>query len=226
MPPPKSHIVLTAAQKDVLKRWIEQGAVYQPHWAFLPVKSPPVPQVKHQAWPHNEIDNFVLARLEQEGLEPSPEADKRTLIRRVTLDLTGLPPTPAEVDAFVNDPAPNAYEKVVDRLLASPRYGERMALDWLDAARYADTHGFNNDSIRFMWRWRDWVIDAFNTNKPYDKFITEQLAGDLLPHATLDQKIASAFNRNNVMNSEGAIIDEEYRVEFIVVRSRADDRRQ
>ena len=218
MPPPKSHIVLTAAQKDVLKRWIAQGAEYQPHWAFLPVKQPPLPEVKRKDWAHNEIDAFVLARLEAEGLEPSPEADKRTLIRRVTLDLTGLPPTRAEVEAFVNDNSSNAYEKVVDRLLASPQYGERMALDWLDAARYADTHGFNNDSIRFMWRWRDWVIDAFNSNKPYNTFITEQLAGDLIPHATLDQKIASAFNRNNVMNSEGAIIDEEYRVEFVVDR--------
>jgi cytochrome c553 len=219
MPPPDSHLVLSDKQKETIRRWIEQGAEYQPHWSFLAVKETKVPAVKGRAWPRNEIDAFVLARLEAEKLEPSPPADKRSLIRRVTLDLTGLPPTPAEVEAFVNDSSTGAYERAVDRLLASPRYGERMALDWLDAARYADTHGFNNDSLRFMWRWRDWVIDAFNANKPYNTFITEQLAGDLLPDANLDQKIASAFNRNHVMNSEGGIIDEEYRVEYVADRT-------
>ncbi len=219
MPPPDSHLVITDKQKETIKRWIEQGAEYQPHWAFLPVKQPPVPQFAQQGWVRNEIDAFILARLQTAGLKPAPESDKRSLIRRVTLDLTGLPPTLVEVDEFVNDPAPNAYDRVVDRLLASPRYGERMALDWLDAARYADTHGFNNDSLRFMWRWRDWVIEAFNTNKPYNTFITEQLAGDLLPSASLDQKIASAFNRNHVMNSEGGIIDEEYRIEYVADRT-------
>jgi hypothetical protein len=219
MPPPDSHLVLTDKQKETIRRWIEQGAEYQPHWSFLPVKKPAMPHVTHQGLVRNEIDAFVLARLEAEKLEPAPEADKRSLIRRVTLDLTGLPPTTSEVEAFVNDSAKDAYERVVDRLLASPRYGERMALDWLDAARYADTHGFNNDSLRFMWRWRDWVIDAFNANKPYNTFITEQLAGDLLPNASLDQKIASAFNRNHVMNSEGGIIDEEYRVEYVADRT-------
>ncbi|MEO6435935.1 MAG: DUF1549 domain-containing protein, partial [Tepidisphaeraceae bacterium] len=235
MPPPDSHIVLSAKQKETIQRWIEQGAEYQPHWAFVPVKQPvlppALPDAARQGWVRNEIDAFVLARLHAEKLEPAPEADKRSLIRRVTLDLTGLPPTPADVEAFVNDAAPDAYERVVDRLLASPRYGERMALDWLDAARYADTHGFNNDSLRIGWRWRDWVIEAFNTNKPYDRFITEQLAGDLMPvpsgaeggaegsNAILDQKIASAFNRNHVMNSEGGVIDEEYRVEYVADRT-------
>ena len=219
MPPPDSHLVLTDKQKATIKRWIEQGAEYEPHWAFLPVKPPPLPQPARKNWAHNEIDAFVLSRLESEGLAPAPEADKRSLIRRVTLDLTGLPPTPAEVDAFVNDASPNAYERVVDRLLASPNYGERMALDWLDAARYADTHGFNNDSLRSMWRWRDWVIESFNANKPYDDFLTEQLAGDLIANATLDQKIASAFNRNHVINSEVGIIDEEYRVEYVADRA-------
>jgi hypothetical protein len=219
MPPDYSHLVLTAEQKETIGRWIDQGAEYQGHWSFAPVKEPPLPGVKKQGWVRNGIDAFVLARLEGEGLTPSAEADRRSLIRRATLDLTGLPPTVGEVEAFVADPSPDAYERVVDRLLASPRYGERMAQDWLDAARYADTHGFNNDSIRFMWRWRDWVIDAFNDNKRYDAFVTEQLAGDLIPNATLDQRIASAFNRNHVMNSEVGIIDEEYRVEYAVDRA-------
>jgi hypothetical protein len=219
MPPAKSHLVLTDQQKDVLRRWIEQGAKYQAHWAFIAVKDPVIPQVAHKNWMRNEIDAFILSRLEREGLEPSPEADKRTLIRRVTFDLTGLPPTPEEVEAFVNDSAPDAYEHVVDRLLASPHYGERMTLDWLDAARYGDTHGFNNDTLRSMWPWRDWVINAFNSNKPYDTFLTEQLAGDLIPNATRDQQIATAFNRNHVMNSEGGIIEEEYRVEYVLDRT-------
>ena len=220
MPPPGSHLVLTPKQKETIRLWIEQGAEYQPHWAFLPVKKPAVPAPKNAGWVKNPIDAFVLARLEQESLSPSGEADRASLIRRVTFDLTGLPPTRQDVDAFLADTSPDAYEKVVDRLLASPAYGERMAVDWLDQARYADTHGFNNDTIRYMWRWRDWVIDAFNANKPYDVFLTEQLAGDLLPNATLDQKIASAFNRNHVMNSEGGIIDEEYRVEYVADRTR------
>src|SRR5688572_1160389 len=219
MPQPDSHLVLTNNQKDTIRRWIEQGAEYQPHWSFLPIKQLAARQDAGQGWARNEIDAFVLARLKTEGLGPATEADKRSLIRRVTLDLTGLPPTPAEVEAFVNDAGPDAYERVVDRLLASPRYGERMALDWLDGARYADTHGFNNDSLRSMWRWRDWVIEAFNANKPYNTFITEQLAGDLIPNASLDQKIASAFNRNHVMNSEVGIIDEEYRVEYVADRT-------
>ena len=159
-----------------------------------------------------------MARLEREGLKPSAEADQRTLIRRVSFDLTGLPPTPSEVNAFLQDPSPNAYEKVVDRLLASPRYGERMAVRWLDAARYADTNGYQTDAERSMWRWRDWVIDAFNRNLPYDRFTVEQLAGDLLPGATRDQIIATGFNRNHRANGEGGIIPEEYAVEYVVDR--------
>ena len=177
-----------------------------------------LPPSTKTSWPRNPIDNFVLARLEKEGLQPSAEAAKTTLIRRVSLDLTGLPPTPEEVDAFLKDSSPNAYEKVVDRLLASPRYGERMAIRWLDAARYADTNGYQTDAERHMWRWRDWVIDAFNRNKPFNQFVVEQIAGDLLPNATLEQKIATGFNRNHRGNSEGGIVPEEYLAEYAVDR--------
>src|SRR5262249_52232199 len=154
------------------------------HWSFLPPKRPALPAIKNAGWPRNEIDHFVLERLEREGLHPAPEADPPTLIPRATLALTGLPPTPPALDAFLNDPSPDAYEKVIDRLLASPRYGERMAIRWLDAARYADTNGYQTDAERFMWRWRDWVIDAFNRSMPFDRFTIEQIAGDMLPHAT------------------------------------------
>jgi hypothetical protein len=220
MPPPKSHKKLTEVQKQKIRRWIEEGAKYEGHWSFLPVGAVRVPEVKNQAWPRGEVDRFVLSRLEQEGMEASGEADAATLIRRVTLDLTGLPPTPEEVRAFCSDQSEGAYERLVKRLLDSPRYGERMAVEWMDAARYADTHGFNNDSARSMWRWRDWVIDSFNANLPYDRFITEQLAGDLLPQATVDQRIATGFCRNHVINSEGGIIKEEYRVEYVADRVR------
>ena len=188
------------------------------HWAFIPPVRPALPEVRHRNWPRNGIDHFVLAKLEQEDLEPSPEAERPTLIRRVSLDLTGLPPTPAEVDAFLADPSPDAYEKVVNRLLASQRYGERMAIRWLEAARYADTSGYQTDGERMMWRWRDWVIEAFNRNLPFDQFTIEQLAGDLLPGATLAQKIATGFNRNHRGNAEGGIIPEEYAVEYVVDR--------
>src|SRR5262249_45722218 len=167
MPPPASDKKLTPAEIDLLKRWIEQGAKWSEHWAFVTPQRPALPKVADKAWPRNAIDHFLLARLEQERLKPSPEADRVRLIRRVTLDLTGLPPTPAEVDAFLGDRGPNAYEKVVDRLLASPHFGERMAVEWLDAARYADTHGYHIDAGRDMTRWRDWVIDAFNKNLPF-----------------------------------------------------------
>src|SRR5262245_38666865 len=171
----------------ILRRWIEQGAVWEKHWTFIAQKRPDLPKVKDKNSPTNPTDYFILERLEQEGLKPSPEADRATLIRRVSLDLTGLPPTPGEVQAFLADKSPNAYEKVVDRLLQSPRYGERMASPWLDAARYADSNGYQIDGDRSAWRWRDWVIEAFNRNKSFDQFIVEQLAGDLLPNATLDQ---------------------------------------
>ena len=170
--------------------------------------------------PHGKgIDDFILARLAREGLHPSPEADRRTLLRRLSLDLTGLPPTPAEVDAFLRDPSPTAYEKQVDRLLASPRYGERMAFRWLEAARFSDTNGYSNDGVREMWRWRDWVIDAFNRNLPYDEFTVDQIAGDLLPNPTLDQMIATGFNRNHRTSAEGGIVPEEFRVDYAADRT-------
>lgn len=218
MPPASSGNALTAEQVDVLRRWIEGGARYEKHWSFLAPARPDLPALKHSGSCKNPIDYFVRAHLEKKKLPPSPEADRATLIRRVTLDLTGLPPTPAEVDAFLADKAMDAYEKVVDRLLRSPRYGERMAGPWLDAARYADTNGYQTDGERVMWRWRDWVIDAFNANMPFDRFTIEQLAGDMLPNATLDQKIATGFNRNHRGNSEGGVIPEEFAVEYVVDR--------
>jgi hypothetical protein len=218
MPPPSSGKKLTEAQINLVKRWIDSGADYKTHWAYEPPRRPDLPAVKNRRWPRNPIDYFVLARLEREGLKPSPEADRTTLLRRLSLDLTGLPPTPAEIDAFLKDKGPDAYEKQVDRLLASPHYGERMAMQWLDLARYADTHGFHIDSHRDMWVWRDWVIRAFNQNMPFDRFTVEQLAGDLLPNATLDQRIASGFNRNHMINYEGGAIPEEYHVEYVADR--------
>ncbi len=218
MPPESSGRTLTTAEIDLIQRWIEQGARWEKHWSFIPPRRAPLPEIGNRAWPRNEIDFFVLKRLEQEGLTPAPEPDRATLIRRASLDLTGLPPTPAEVDAFVNDKSREAYEKVVDRLLASKRYGERMAAQWLDAARYADTNGYQTDAERYMWRWRDWVIEAFNRNLSFDQFALQQIAGDMLPRPTLDQKIATGFNRNHRGNGEGGIIPEEYAVEYVVDR--------
>ncbi len=214
MPPPGSHKTLSADQKEKLKRWIAEGAAYEPHWAYAPPSRPAVPAVENTRWPRNPIDSFILARLEQEGLTPSSEADRGTLIRRVSLDLIGLPPTRAEVEAFVADASPGAYEKLVDRLLASPHYGERMAVDWLDAARYADTNGYQVDRDRENWPWRDWVIAAFNANMPFDQFTIHQLAGDLLPNSTRDQRIATGFHRNTMLNEEGGIIAEEFLAEY------------
>jgi hypothetical protein len=218
MPPLKTKRALSAAQVALVKRWIQEGAAWGQHWAFVAPKRPPAPETRNRSWRRNPIDDFVLARLEKEGLAPSPEADRATLLRRVSLDLTGIPPTTEELDAFLTDAAPDAYERVVDRLLASPRYGERMAIRWLDAARYADTSGYQSDGPRDMWRWRDWVIAAFNDNMPFDRFTIEQLAGDLLPGATLDQRIATGFNRNHRGNAEGGIVPEEYQVEYVVDR--------
>src|SRR5260221_2375821 len=219
MPPPDSGKKLTPRQIELLKQWIEQGADYTRHWSFQPIKAPPVPQISDlKSQIRNPIDNFILARLQKEGLSPSAEAPKHALLRRVTLDLTGLPPTPKELDAFLADSSPEAYEKVVDRLLANPHFGERMALEWLDAARYADTHGYHIDAGRDMTRWREWVIDAFNHNKPFDQFTVEQLAGDLLPNATFDQQIASGFNRNHMINFEGGAVPEEYHTAYLVDR--------
>ncbi len=218
MPPADSGMKLTAAQIKLIGDWIKQGAHYKEHWSLIAPVSSLLPKVKKTSWPKNEIDRFILARLEQEKLQPSPTVDKAALLRRVTLDLTGLPPTPTEVSAFLADKSPRAYERVVDRLLQSPHYGERMALDWLDAARYADTHGYHIDSGRDMTRWRKWVIDSFNENKPFDQFTIEQLAGDLLPQPTVEQKIASGFNRNHMINFEGGAIPEEYHNAYLVDR--------
>jgi hypothetical protein len=220
MPPEKAHKVLTAAQKETLRRWIAEGAHYQGHWAFGAPTRPVVPTVPAElaTWVRTPIDAFIAARLAEEKLAPRPEASRETLIRRATLDLTGLPPTTAEVDAFLADRSPDAYEKVLDRLFQSPRYGEHMAVRWLDAARYADSHGFQTDSSRTMWPWRDWVINAFNANQPFDRFTVEQLAGDLLPDATPQQVVASGFNRNHRINGEGGIIDEEWRIENVIDR--------
>ncbi len=218
MPPSWSGRTLTTEQIELVRRWINQGAQWQIHWSFIPPQRPPLPKVNTRFWPRNPIDYFILARLEDEGLLPSPEADRETLIRRVTLDLTGLPPTPAELAAFLRDESTHAYEKVIDRLLQSSHYGERMAMEWLDAARYADTHGYQTDGNRDMWRWRDWVIQAFNRNMPFDQFTIEQIAGDLLPDATVEQRIATGFNRNHRSNSEGGIVPKEYLVEYAVDR--------
>ncbi len=216
MPPRSLHRPLAPEQVAVLRRWIEQGAPWTQHWAYkVPVKSA-IPAVKSASWPVNEVDRFILERLEDEGLRPEPEAGKSELIRRVSLDLTGLPATPEQVDAFLADKSDRAYERVVDRLLDSPRYGEHMARFWLDAARYGDTHGLHLDNYREIWPYRDWVIRAFNDNKPFDRFVIEQLAGDLLPNPTLDQIVATGFNRCHISTSEGGSIEEEVYVRNVV----------
>jgi hypothetical protein len=215
---PQDAPPLSTKEVELLRRWIAQGAKWQGHWSFEKPRRPSLPAVSPASWVKTPIDTFVLARLKQEGLSPSPEADRATWLRRVSLDLVGLPPTPSEVDAFTADRSPKAYEAVVDRLLASPRYGERMAYPWLEAARYADSNGYQSDGERHMWRWRDWVIDAFNNNMPFDRFTIEQLAGDLLPNATRDQVIATGFNRNHRGNSEGGIIPEEFAAEYVIDR--------
>lgn len=218
MPPHESGKTLSSDEKELLRRWIDEGAKYESHWSFVVPNRPDVPAVNKIDWVRTPVDAFVFRSLEGKGLQPSRQASKETLIRRVTLDLTGLPPSPLEVDAFLDDSSSRAYEKVVDRLLQSERYGERMALVWLNAARYADTHGYQNDKERQMWIWRNWVIDAYTQNKPFNEFTIEQIAGDMLPEATLDQKIASAFNRNHRINGEGGVIPEEYRVEYVIDR--------
>jgi hypothetical protein len=215
--PPKGD-PLTTKQIETLKAWIDQGARYEEHWAYVAPVRQPLPAVKHKEWPRNGLDYFVLARLEHEGLSPAPEADRATLLRRVSLDLTGLPPSPAEVDAFLADKGPDAYEKVVDRLLASPHYGEHQARYWLDLARYADTNGYEKDDRRTIWPYRDWVINAYNQDLPFDQFTVEQLAGDLLPNATRAQQIATGFHRNTMVNTEGGTDEEEFRVAAIVDR--------
>jgi len=221
MPPTKSGATLNAQEIEVIRQWIKQGAVYQKHWSFIAPRRPSLPEVRNRDWARNAIDMFVLARLEQDDLQPSAEADKMTLLRRVTLDLTGLPPTLEEFNEFECDSTRDpqfAFYNLIDQLLASPRYGELMTISWLDLARYADTNGYFTDNDRTMWRWRDWVIDAFNQGMTFDQFTIEQLAGDLLPGATTDQRIATGFNRNHMVNNETGIIEEEFRVEYVVDR--------
>ena len=218
MPPPDSNRKLTLKQIDLLRRWVDQGAKWATHWAFNPIQVTAPPSVKNKNWPVNAIDRFVLARLEREKLAPSPAADRERLLRRVTFDLTGLPPTPGEREAFLADHSPNAYEAIVDRLLRSPRFGERMATRWLDLARYADTYGYQMDAPRPMWPYRDWVIKAFNENLPFDQFVTWQLAGYFLPNATREQRLATAFNRLHLQNEEGGVVEEEFRVAYVVDR--------
>ena len=218
MPPADSHLTVSNDEIATIKRWIEQGASWEKHWAYVPVRVTEPPQVEGAFSVRNEIDRFILARLQKEGLNPAPEAQKERLLRRVTFDLTGLPPTPAEIDSFLADSSTNAFEKVVDRLLASESFGERMAVDWLDLARYSDTHGYQADRYRAMWPWRDWVIKAFNQNLSYDQFVTWQLAGDLLPNATKEQILATAFNRHHMQTEEGGSVEEEFRVTYVVDR--------
>src|SRR5262245_7349425 len=224
MPPRQPR--LSPAEVALIKRWIDEGAqtpaaentgaaARAGHWPFLPIRRPAPPAVKRTDWVRNSIDAFILARLEKQDIAPSPEADRPTLLRRLALDLTGLPPTPEAVDAFVRDRSPDAYEKVVDRLLASPHYGERMAWEWLDAARYADSNGYQGDGERTMWPWRDWVVDALNRNLPFDQFTLWHLAGDLLPEPTFEQRLATGFCRNHMINGEGGRIPEENRIDYL-----------
>ena len=220
MPQVSSHLPrLTAREVAIIKRWIEQGAPYEKHWAFLPPQLPELPAVSDRSWPINAIDYFVLEKMEQQGLTPNEPADKERLLKRVSIDITGMLPSPEETDTFLKDASPDAYEKQVDRLLSLPQYGEKMAIGWLDLARYADSHGFQDDSYRTQWPWRDWVIDAFNRNLSYDTFVTWQLAGDLIPNATREQILATGFNRNHKITEEGGVIDEEYRVQYVTDRT-------
>ena len=218
MPPPKSKLSLTKDEIEILRRWIRGGARFERHWAFKPVQPVSIPKVKNVKWPRNDVDRFILAKIEAARFQPSRPATREKLIRRVSFDLTGLPPTLAEIDAFVNDTSKNAFEKVVDRLLKTSAYGERMTANWLDVARYSDTYGYQVDRDRFVWPWRDWVIKAFNTNMPYDRFVTWQLAGDLLPGATGEQILATTFNRLHPQKVEGGSTPEEFRVEYVADR--------
>ncbi len=219
MPPPVSNLTLTEYEKNVLVKWIEQGASWESHWSFTPPVKPDIPEIKEKDWAQNEIDFFIAGKLEAKGLKHSKRATKEKLIRRLYFDLTGLPPGIEDIDNFLKDTDNNAYEKIVDQLLASEAYGERMSSDWLDVARYADSHGYQDDLERTMWPWRDWVIHAFNSNLPFDEFITWQLAGDLLDNPTKEQILATGFNRNHKITQEGGVVDEEYRVEYVMDRT-------
>ena len=219
MPPVNSNLTLNQQEVELIKKWIDQGAVYKKHWAFIPPQKPALPSLNDKDWSRNEIDGFVLAKLEQADLQPNQEADKERLLKRVCLDLTGLPPSLALQEKFRNDKSAEAYENIVNELLSQPQYGEKMAVYWMDVARYADSHGYQDDGLRTMWPWRDWVIHAFNENYPYDRFVTWQLAGDLLPNPTKEQLLATGFNRNHKITQEGGIIQEEYRIEYVTDRT-------
>nr|WP_214460499.1 PSD1 and planctomycete cytochrome C domain-containing protein [Flavihumibacter fluvii] len=219
MPPPSSNLKLSQHEIGLIKKWIEQGAKYEKHWAFVAPQKAALPKVRQDEWPRNEIDYFILAKQEQKGLTPNEEADKERLLKRVSLDLTGLPPTLEMMDAFIADKSANAYEKVVDELMAKKAYGEKMSLHWLDLARYADSHGYQDDGYRTQWPWRDWVIHAFNKNMHYNDFVTWQLAGDLLPDASKEQLLATGFNRNHKITEEGGVIPEEYRISYVTDRN-------
>jgi hypothetical protein len=221
MPPPSSNLKLTTDEIATIKKWIQQGAKYKPHWAFIPPTKAALPDVSDNQWPKKEIDYFVLSAIEQAGLKPNEEADEERLLKRLSLDITGLPPSLSFQNEFLKDQSVNKYEKAVDLLLAQPQYGEKMATYWMDVARYADSHGYQDDGLRTMWPWRDWVIHAFNKNYPYDQFVTWQLAGDLLPNPTKEQLLATGFNRNHKITQEGGVIDEEYRIEYVTDRTNA-----
>jgi hypothetical protein len=217
MPPPDGHLgMLTPHEVNLFEKWIEQGAKYEPHWAFIPPKKAPLPKISDKDWPLNEIDHFILAKMDARNLSPNDEEDTERLLKRLSYDLTGLPPSPELMDAFSKDKSGKAYEKMVDRLLGSKHYGEKMALHWLDVGRYADSYGYQDDNVRTQWPWRDWVIHAFNTNLPYNRFVSWQIAGDMLPNATKEQVLATAFFRNHKYTEEGGVIDEEYRVEYLI----------
>jgi hypothetical protein len=219
MPPPESNLTLSDQEKEILKKWIEQGAEWKEHWAFVPPVQPEIPVVQDKSWISNTIDNFILAKLEQNKLQPTPALSSEKLLRKVSFDLTGLPPSLEDIEGFTKDPSVQNYERIIDKYLGSDAFAERMTNEWLDLARYADTHGYQDDLERIMWPWRDWVIHAFKQNMPYDQFVTWQLAGDLLPNATKEQIIATAFNRNHKITQEGGVIPEEYRAEYVTDRT-------
>ena len=219
MPPPSSNVSLSAYEIKLIEKWIRQGAEYKTHWAFIAPQPQQLPETENKEWAKNEIDQFVLDKMESIGLSPNEQADKERLLKRVCFDLTGLPPTIEMQEKFLNDNTANAYDKIIDVLLASPHYGEKMAVNWLDVARYADSHGYQDDGLRTMWPWRDWVIHAFNENYSYEKFVTWQLAGDLLPEPTKEMLLATGFNRNHKITQEGGVIDEEYRLEYVTDRT-------
>jgi len=221
MPPPDAHLgMLNDYEKKIIKKWIEQGAKYEKHWAFLVPTKASLPTVSNKSWPKNEIDYFILRRMDQEGLSPNEQADKERLLKRISLDITGLPPSLDMLDKFLSDNSENAYEKLVDQLLRTDQYGEKMAVHWLDVARYADSYGYQDDNIRTQWPWRDWVIHAFNNNLPYDQFVTWQIAGDMLPNATKEQILATAFFRNHKYTEEGGVVPEEYRIEYLIDKTK------